>query len=232
MAPSPIPPRSGASAHLRPGQSLKITNPSGTQVVDTWAFAPLPQEELSSKKAFNFKYLSVTHTRSFLLKLALNANDTLRDNTRQPLLTLTADTSGGVHDLLFAACDKYRYTQLGVQGYHDSCADNLAAQLQLSSTQTTERALISILTSASALVGEGWTPDPLNVFMNVPAKVLDVGKGEGGELGLKAPICPEGGYVVLKAEQECVVVMSACPMDLNAVNGFKNEGAEFEVLDG
>ncbi len=229
MSPDPIPPRSGASAHLRPGQSLKITNPTGTQVVDTWAFAPLPKD--SSNKAFDFKYLSVTHTRSSMQKLSLTSNDALRDNTRQPILTLVEDTSGGVHDLLFAACDKHRYLQLGVTGYHDSCVDNLSGQLQLASTQTTSLSLVATLSSASALVGEGWTPDPLNVFMNVPATALDVGKGESGELGLIAPICPERGYVMLRAEQECVVVMSACPMDLNAVNGGRNEGAEFEVFD-
>ena len=229
MSPSLIPPHSGASAHLRPSQSIKITNPTGTQVVDTWAFAPLPPD--SSANVFKFKYLSITHTRSSLLKLTIGPNDHLRDNSRQPLLTLVEDTSGGVHDLLFAACDRHRYAQLGVQGHHDSCADNLKAQLQLASTQTTSLSLIDTLTSASALVGEGWTPDPLNVFMNVPAKALDVAKGEMGTLGLEAPVCPEGGYVVLRAEQECVVLMSACPMDLNAVNGGRNDGAEFEVLD-
>lgn len=56
--------------------------------------------------------------------------------------------------------------------------------------------------------------------------------GRGGEISLAAPNCPKGGYVMLKAEAECVVVMSACPMDLNPMYGGKSREAEFEILSG
>lgn len=36
-----------------------------------------------------------------------------------------------------------------------------------------------------------WTPDPLNLFMNVPVWALAAGKG--GELKLEAATCPKGG---------------------------------------
>jgi uncharacterized protein YcgI (DUF1989 family) len=36
------------------------------------------------------------------------------------------DTSGGIHDTLIAACDRYRYAFL-VEDYHDNCTDNLFA---------------------------------------------------------------------------------------------------------
>lgn len=129
------------------------------------------------------------------------------------MLTLTEDTSPGVHDTLFAACDRHRYAQLGVEGYHDSCADKLHSEI----------AKLEILGSM-----EGWTPDPLNLFMNVPVKEL--GGGRGGELGIEAPWSRQGEYVVLRAEVDLVVVMSACPMDLNDVNGRVCRGVKFELV--
>lgn len=136
-----------------------------------------------------------------------------------------------MHDTLFAACDKYRYRQLGVEGYHASCAENLSVALGKMATTTTDgkatREMKSAIEAAATATKE-WTPDPLNLFMNVPVEALAGGKG--GELKLEAGTCPKGGSVLLRAEQECVVVMSACPMDLNAIFVAFNE-VEFEVLD-
>jgi len=68
----------------------------------------------------------------------------------------------------------------------------------------------------------GWTPEPLNLFMNVPVKE--------GRLSVQAPVCKPGDYVVLRAETECLVVMSACPNDLMDTNGGKLGYAQYEVL--
>ena len=76
---------------------------------------------------------------------------------------------------------------------------------------------------------EGWLPDPLNLFVDVPVTALE--EGRGGKLPLAAPTCPRGGYAVLRAEVECMVVMSACPMDLGPAGAYKNLGAEFEILN-
>lgn len=68
-------------------------------------------------------------------------------------------------------------------------------------------------------------PDPLNLPMNVPQG----GRGwKRGALSLAAPTCPNGGYVVLRAETECMVIMSACPMDLISI--YETRGAEFEIM--
>ena len=76
--------------------------------------------------------------------------DILRTNRRRPILTLTEDTSGGIHDTLIAACDRYRYAFLGVEGHHDNCTDNLFAGM-----------------AALGLVPPE-VPSPLNLFMNIP----------------------------------------------------------------
>lgn len=171
------------------------------------------------------------HTRSALRKLTLAVDDVLRDNEREDMLTVLEDTCGGVHCMLFAACDVHRYRQLGAAG-HASCGDNLKAEFRrvTSLSQTPKQGTLGVaLASAAQAAGEGWLPDPVNLFMNVPVTALKDGKG--GQLLLAPPLCPKGGYVVLRAEAECVVVMSACPMDLAAAGAYENVGAEFEILN-
>lgn len=77
-----------------------------------------------------------------------------------------------------------------------------------------------------------WTPDPLNVFMNVPVlSGLDRESG-GGRIGCVPPQSKPGEYLVLRAERDVIAVMSACPNDLiKGVNAGKCLGVEYEVLD-
>jgi uncharacterized protein YcgI (DUF1989 family) len=223
MAPIRIPPSSGAAVQLIHSQRLKIINTHGSQAVGLWAFSAL--EKGSVKGGFNFNYLSMCHTRSALLKLRLDIGDRILDNRRLSMLSLVEDTSGGIHDVLFAACDPCRYRQLGVTGYHNSCAEILESELtRFGQSLPEDNAYLRRDTLASAAqMTENWTPDPLNLFMNVPIS------NEGARLGLNAPVCPPGGYVMFEALTQCVVVISACPMDLNPL--YKRTGVEYEVLD-
>jgi uncharacterized protein YcgI (DUF1989 family) len=119
----------------------------------------------------------------------------LRTNRRRPILTLTEDTSGGIHDTLIAACDRYRYAFLGVESYHDNCTDNLFAGMAELGLVPTE------------------VPSPLNLFMNIPWS-------PDGTLGFAAPPRPvPGGYVRLRAETDLVIAFSACPQDILPING-------------
>lgn len=128
---------------------------------------------------------------------------------------MTQDTSPGVHDVLFAACSPERYVQLGASADHDNCANNLYNAVKSYGD--------SAFNKVVEFLEYGWTPDPLNLFMNVIVK--------GNKLQNLEPQSKPGDYVVLRAEQECVVFMSACPMDVTACNGGKPTSAEFEVLD-
>jgi uncharacterized protein YcgI (DUF1989 family) len=135
-----IPPRSGRAVQLKAGQSVRVTNTHGHQVVDTWAFA---DPDLS-------EFLSMEHMRAFIDRLSPKPGDKLVTNRRRPILTLIEDTSPGIHDTIIAACDIYRYQGLGVAEYHDNCADNLRHGL-----------------AALGLVPPE-TPSPLNLWMNIP----------------------------------------------------------------
>lgn len=45
------------------------------------------------------------------------------------MLTVTEDTTEGVHDTMIAACDRERYEELGGGSEHRNCADNLVEGL-------------------------------------------------------------------------------------------------------
>jgi uncharacterized protein YcgI (DUF1989 family) len=113
-----IPARHGTATNLRAGESIKIINTHGTQVIDTWAFGNSEQ------------YLSMQHTRASLNKLTPQVGDTLTSNERKGMLTVVEDTTDGVHDTLIAACDKWRYLELGGEEGHRNCADNLVEALE------------------------------------------------------------------------------------------------------
>ena len=66
----------------------------------------------------------MVHTRSTLFTAWPKAGDLLYDNHRQPILRFVADTSPGIHDTVIAPCDPERYRMAGVEGFHDSCANN------------------------------------------------------------------------------------------------------------
>ena len=88
--------------------------------------------------------------------------------------------------------------------------------------------------SVSGSLGEGWTPDPLNLFMNIPISSGDGFAGKG-ELSFQPPVSKPGDYVELMAVvDDVVVVLSCCPQDRVPVNG-KNmvpRGVEVVVFEG
>jgi hypothetical protein len=193
-----IPARRGKAVPLRRGQTVRIVNTVGQQVVDTWAFN---RGELT-------EFMSMEHSRVALGRIIPVVGDALVTNRRQPILTLVEDTSGGVHDTLFAACDRWRYELLGHRGYHDNCTDNLAAGM------------------AELGLNPPETPAPLNLFMNIP--VID-----GNRVEVRPPVSTAGSHVALRAEMDCVVAFSACPQDMLPVNGLalRPTHAHFEILD-
>src|SRR5207237_7198208 len=115
-----IPARQGKALRLRRGQRARVVNTKGQQVVDTWAFNDADLKE----------FMSMEHSRVAIGHIIPAVGDTLVTKRRRPILTLVEDNSGGIHDTLFAACDRWRYELLGAEGYHDNCTDNLAAGMK------------------------------------------------------------------------------------------------------
>lgn len=73
--------------------------------------------------------MSMQHTRASLNKIIPKVGDGLYNNERVKMLTVTEDTTGGIHDTMIAACDKQRYEELGGGSDHRNCADNLVEGL-------------------------------------------------------------------------------------------------------
>ncbi|MCW2653723.1 MAG: hypothetical protein JWR32_4699 [Mycobacterium sp.] len=178
-----VPAGAGRAVWVRHGEHLRIVDVEGGQVGDLFAFAAADPGE----------YLSASHTRTSTSRLFPRIGEQFMTNRRRPILTLVADTSPGVHDMLIAACDPERYRMLGAPG-HACCADNVY----------TASAQIGLATDA--------VPQPVNVFMNIPV-------GTEGDLSWLPAASRPGDAVTFAAAMDCAVVLSACPMDLNVING-------------
>lgn len=150
------------------------------------------------------EYLSASHTRTHTSRLFPRIGEAFVTNRRRPILTLVADTSPGAHDMLIAACDPERYRALSAPD-HASCANNLRTALSQLGLQT------------------GVIPQPVNVFMRIP---LD----PSGDLSWLPAASQAGDAITFAAAMDCVVVVSACPQDLNAINGDRPTAMEIEIL--
>ena len=78
-----------------------------------------------------------------------------------------------------------------------------------------------------AMSRHGWgkrpVPQPFNLFMNTFVE-------SDGTMLIKDPISKAGDIVLMKALVDVIVVVSACPMDLNPVGG---QGiTDLEILTG
>ncbi|KAL3418835.1 meiotic chromosome segregation protein [Phlyctema vagabunda] len=213
-----IPARHGIAVALTAGQSIKVSNTHGTQVVDTWAFevTSFPPSS-SASPAYPSRIttqLSMQHTRASLNRTIPRVGDGLYNDRREQVLTLVADTTEGRHDTLIAACDTFRYVELGGGHEHRNCADNLVEGLL-----------------ALGVTPPQFTPSPFNLFMNIPVHTDTQGSTQGNTtISFEPPTSKKGEYVVLKAERDLVVAFSACPQDILTINCHNPIDAHFEIF--
>ena len=152
------------------------------------------------------EYHSAEHTRVGVNRLFPRVGEHFLTNRRRPILFFEEDRTPGVHDMLCAACDPARYEGLGVEGWHASCQENLRNAMASLGFERVE------------------IPQPINLFMNTP--VLD----SEGTIGWLPAETKAGDHVVLRAELDCVVCVSACPQDLVAINDRNPTAVAIELL--
>ena len=190
-----IPARRGVATHLKKGQTIKVINTHGSQVVDFWAFnADHPGE-----------FMSMEHCRVALGRYRPISGDTLITNQRRRILKFVEDTSPGVHDTMMAACDRFRYEQLGCTEYHDNCTDNLWEALASVRFKPTE------------------TPCPFNLWQNTPVDST-------GSIEQLPTVSKRGDFVLFKALMEIVVCFSACPQDIVQINSGRPKNAHYQII--
>jgi uncharacterized protein YcgI (DUF1989 family) len=178
-----VPARTGTAVAVTAGQGVAVVDVDGGQVGDLFAFNSADPTE----------YLSASHTRAATGRVFPAIGQPFVSSLRRPMLRLVADSSPGYHDLLIAACDPARYAELGVEGWHASCAENLTGAL------------------AAHGIAPTHIPQPFNVFMRTPATV------EGVIVWLPARSKP-GDRIDLVAEMDLILVLSACPSELSGIN--------------
>ncbi len=188
--------RKGAGYKVEAGGRFKVINTHGHQVADFWAVSTEDPSE----------YMSMVHTRSTLTKLVPEVGDIMYSNIRQPILRFVEDTSPGVHDTVMAPCDLPRYGLLGVEGFHDSCANNfltVAKEYNLPFSQA---------------------PDSFNLFMNIPWT-------DAGMLSFQPTVSKPGDYVIFEAIKPVVMIVSSCPQDILPINSGTPVDFDIEILD-
>lgn len=189
-----VPARSGLGFEVRAGDLIRIIDLEGSQPVDFWAFS----------RADPLEFLSPQHTKPSIEKLIPRVGDAAYTTRRRPIVTVIEDNSPGQHDMQYAACDPARYRELGVEGEHASCHDNLHKAL------------------AEHAIRLPFTPQPWNLFTNFFIN-------PDGTFTIKAPETRPGDNIVLRADMDALVVVSACPQDQNATCGGRPTDIKVEI---
>ena len=150
------------------------------------------------------EWLSSGRTIDYANTIYLTTGHVLYSNRSRPMWTLVEDTVGR-HDFLLTPCspDTFRIIY-GNTAPHPSCFANLAEHL------------------APFGIAPDAIPTTLNLFMNVEVAA------DGG-LTIGPPRSKAGDYVVLRAEMDMVVGVTACSAELSNNGSFKP--IDVEVLD-
>jgi uncharacterized protein len=134
--------------------------------------------------------------------IALTTGNRLWSNRSNPMLTIVDDTVGR-HDFLLTPCSEATFRHFyPEQAIHRGCFGNLA----------------------HALGPYGIEPDMIpcafNVFMNVQV-------GPDGRLSVKPPTSKPGDYILLRAEMDMIIGLTAC--SAYASNGGSFKPIHYEI---
>src|SRR5215212_5170416 len=187
----------------RRGRACRLNAGQAIKIINTHGHQVVDTWAFSAEDLREF--MSVEHTRPTIETIFPTRGHKLYTNRRRPILDFEEDASPGIHDTPIAACDNYRYGLLGCTDYHDNCTDNLGAAMRQIGLTPPE------------------VPSPLNLWMNI--QVAPDGKTGWGE-----PVSKPGDYVVLRAQMDCVIAMSACPQDILPINKGKTVEVHYQVL--
>jgi uncharacterized protein YcgI (DUF1989 family) len=174
-----IPAAEGRAFRIPMGGHIRIETPRGAQAADFFAF-----------NAENIgEWLSANHTWVTTFNVKPRLGDTFISQFRRPMLKFTEDGANGVHDMMIAACDQFRYEFFGHQGHHPSCSENLHLAMRR--------------------IGQpiNHVPQPINFFTHTRVEE------DGSFVSHPNPV-PPGAYVELEAQMDLICVVSSCPFDL------------------
>jgi uncharacterized protein YcgI (DUF1989 family) len=148
------------------------------------------------------EWLSSGRSIDYANSIYLTKGHILYSNRSRPMLTILEDDVGR-HDFLLTPCSaetfKIIYKQ---QGHHPSCLENLTRALEPYGI-------------TSDLI-----PTTFNIFMNVEI-------ARDGSLSILPPRSRAGDRLILRAEMDLVVGLTACSAELS--NNYRFKPIEFEI---
>jgi len=166
-------------------------------------------EQVSDLMAFSEvdknEWLSSGRTFDYNDTIYLTTHNILYSNRSNPMFTIIEDKVG-VHDFLLTPCSPEMFRKLyKIEGYHPSCFENLENSL-----------------APFGIQGDR-IPSAFNIFMNVSVK-------ENGKIKVEPPLSRAGDYIILKAEMDLIVALTACSAELSNNGSFKP--IDVEILEG
>ena len=190
--------------HIEPqtGVGFRLKKGQRLRVID-------PQgEQVSDLMAFaeadTSEWLSSGRSIDYNNTIYLTTGHILYSNKSNPMFTILEDKVGR-HDFLLTPCSPEMFKKLyHYDGYHPSCFENLTKNL-----------------APFGIEGSS-IPTTFNIFMNV--LVLP-----NGELKIDPPPSRPGDYILLQAEMDLIVGLTACSAELSNNGTFKP--IDVEVLD-
>lgn len=190
--------------HLEPQTGVGFTLQSGQllKIIDPKG------EQVSDLTAFSLadkrEWLSSGRTIDYANTIYITKGHKLYSNRSRPMFTIIEDTVGR-HDFLLTPCSPETF-QIIYNNHepHPSCFENLSTNLEKF----------------------GITPDmiptTLNVFMNVIVK-------PSGELQIDPPPSRAGDYLLLCAEMDLIVGVTACSAEMS--NNYSFKPIDVEIYD-
>jgi uncharacterized protein YcgI (DUF1989 family) len=145
------------------------------------------------------EWLSSGRSIDYANTIYLTTGHTLYSNRSRPMFTIVADDVGR-HDFLLTPCSAETFQIIYKhEGHHPSCFENLATNL------------------ARYRIGPDSIPTTLNIFMNVQV-------GPDGTLAILPPKSNPGDAIVLRAEIDLIVGLTACSAEKSNNYRFKPIG--------
>lgn len=195
----------GVKIHIPAGEGRAFEAKAGQSITVT----NLKGKQVGDFIVFNAadldEKLSTNHTLVHIGKLVPAVGDETVSNLRRPMLELVRDDCGR-HDLLIAACDPWRYEIYYQVKDHRNCSDNFLEAL------------------APWGVKRHQLPQPINLFQHM-------GYGDDGRLEFRESLAKPGDRIVFRALMDLLGAVSACPMDLNPISGFRVTDLEIRISD-
>jgi uncharacterized protein YcgI (DUF1989 family) len=166
----------------------------------------LEGEQVADLVAFNAadksEWLSSGRSIDYANRIYLTKNDLLYSNRSRPMFTIVEDDVGR-HDFLLTPCSPETFQIIYKNNDpHPSCFGNLASHL------------------ARFGIGPDSIPTTLNIFMNVEI-------GKDGSLSILPPRSKAGDSILLRAEMDLIVGLTACSAEMS--NNYRFKPIVYEI---